>query len=79
MKGWNTKHKKLKRRPTLVGQIYGHESPKWSLERFNHLFLGWSDAYDTEFQPVSLWARGSNKMKWSGNQKHGERMCPSES
>jgi hypothetical protein len=34
------------------------------MERFNHSILGWSDTYKTEFQPVSLWARGSNKMKW---------------
>jgi len=57
-------HQSLKRRATLVGQRHDHEPPTWTLERFNHLFLGWSNAYDTEFQPVSLWARGSNKMKW---------------
>ena len=33
---------------------------KW----FAHKILGWSDAYDTAFQPVSLWSRGSNKLLW---------------
>lgn len=33
---------------------------KWVL----HTILGWSDAYETEFQPVSLWSRGMNKMNW---------------
>lgn len=28
-----------------------------------HLLLGWSNAYETEFQPVGLWARGRCKMK----------------
>lgn len=57
-------HRKLQRKATLMGQQHGHESPKWTWERFNHLILGWSDTYETEFQPVSLWERGSNKMKW---------------
>jgi hypothetical protein len=57
-------HRDLRRRPTLRGQGYGHESPKWTWERFSHIVLGWSDTFETEFQPVSLWARGSNKMKW---------------
>jgi hypothetical protein len=35
-------------------------SRKW----FSHKILGWSDAYDTKFQPVSLWSRGSNKLLW---------------
>ena len=30
-------------------------------------FFGWSDAYETEFQPVSLWSRGINKMQWIEN------------
>jgi hypothetical protein len=33
---------------------------KW----FAHKILGWSDAYDTTFQPVSLWSRGSYKLLW---------------
>jgi len=57
-------HQSFKRRGTLVGQNHGHDSPKWTLQRFNHLFLGWSNAHDTEFQPVFLLARGSNKIKW---------------
>ncbi len=57
-------HRDLQRRATLAGQGYGYESPKWTWERFSHIVLGWSDSFETEFQPVSLWARGSNKMKW---------------
>jgi len=26
--------------------------------------LGWSNTYDPEFQPVSLWSRGNNKLAW---------------
>ncbi|KAH7360718.1 hypothetical protein BKA65DRAFT_493827 [Rhexocercosporidium sp. MPI-PUGE-AT-0058] len=37
---------------------------KWTWSRFNHTVLGWSNVYETEFQPVSLWSRGTNKMKW---------------
>jgi len=33
---------------------------KW----FSRKILGWSNAYDTEFQPVSLWGRGTNKLLW---------------
>ncbi|KAE9379309.1 hypothetical protein N431DRAFT_499919 [Stipitochalara longipes BDJ] len=33
-------HRTLKRRATLVGQSDEYESPKWTLERFNHLFFG---------------------------------------
>lgn len=29
--------------------------------------LGWSNTYDTDFQPVSIWDRGENKMKWIEN------------
>lgn len=36
-------------------------------KRFYHIHLGWSNVYGTEFQPVSLWDRGSNKMKWIKN------------
>lgn len=25
---------------------------------------GWSNSYETKYQPVSLWARGTNKMRW---------------
>lgn len=57
-------HRHLQRRATLAGQGYGHESPKWTWERFSHIVLGWSDTFETEFQLVSLWERGSNKMKW---------------
>jgi hypothetical protein len=57
-------HRSLQRRGTLVSQNHGDVYPKWTWERFNHLVLGWSDTYETEFQPVSLWERGSNKMKW---------------
>lgn len=35
-------------------------SRQWTV----HKILGWSDAYDTKFQPVSLWSRGSNKRLW---------------
>jgi hypothetical protein len=57
-------HRKLQRRATFVDHNHGLESPGWTWERFAHSVLGWSDAYETEFQPVSLWERGSNKMKW---------------
>jgi hypothetical protein len=40
------------------------DSPDDNWEWFCHKILGWSDAYKTEFQPVSLWSRGMNKMKW---------------
>jgi hypothetical protein len=37
---------------------------KWGRKEYLHYLLGLSDAYETEFQPVSLWSRGANKMKW---------------
>jgi hypothetical protein len=39
-------------------------SERWSRKWVSHKILGWSDAYDTKFQPVSLWSRGSNKRLW---------------
>ncbi len=39
-------------------------SDRWSRKWIVHKILGWSDAYDTKFQPVSLWSRGSNKRLW---------------
>jgi hypothetical protein len=39
-------------------------SNRWSRKWMVHKILGWSDAYDTKFQPVSLWSRGSNKRLW---------------
>ena len=39
-------------------------SNRWSRKWIGHKILGWSDAYDTKFQPVSLWSRGSNKRLW---------------
>ena len=56
-------HRDLQRRATLASQGYGHDSPKWTWERFSHIVLGWSNTFETEFSPVSLLARGSNKMK----------------
>jgi hypothetical protein len=38
-------------------------------EWISHNILGWSNAYDTEFQPVSLWSRGNNKLSWIKNIK----------
>jgi hypothetical protein len=38
----------------------GHRRRK----RFCHHVFGWSNVYNTEFQPVSLWSRGNNKMLW---------------
>lgn len=32
--------------------------------RFIESLTGWSKSYDTIFQPVQMWHRGSNKMKW---------------
>lgn len=40
------------------------QSLAWDWKRIGHTLLGWSNAYETEFQPVSLWARGRNKMEW---------------
>ena len=37
---------------------------RWTWDRFSRSILGWSNTYETEFQPVSLWSRGTNKMKW---------------
>ncbi|KUJ21152.1 uncharacterized protein LY89DRAFT_715422 [Mollisia scopiformis] len=57
----------LKRAGTLKSHRSG-EDPKTAShrerKRFYHLIFGWSNAYETEFQPVSLWGRGSNKMQW---------------
>lgn len=39
-------------------------SRAWDRKRIGDSLLGWSNAYETEFQPVSLWARGRNKMEW---------------
>ena len=66
-------HEALNWRPHDVRRINtlprdGHVAPtaqsRWSWTWISHKILGWSDAYDTEFQPVSLWSRGPNKMKW---------------
>jgi len=51
----------LQRRATLAGHTL---APEWTWKRFNHLIFGWSNIHETEYQPVSLWARGSNKMEW---------------
>jgi hypothetical protein len=32
--------------------------------RFTQKWLGWTKTYETEFQPVSIWDRGANKMEW---------------
>jgi len=47
-----------------VRGVNGWQKSVWTMSFVKHRVLGWSDAYDTEFQPVSLWARGTNKMKW---------------
>jgi len=39
-------------------------SNRWNRKWIVHKILGWSDAYDTKFQPVSLWSRGSNTRLW---------------
>ncbi|KAE8451955.1 hypothetical protein EG329_002119 [Mollisiaceae sp. DMI_Dod_QoI] len=67
-------HEALDYRPNVLrraGTLHSHrsgEDPKTAShrerKRFYHLIFGWSNAYDTEFQPVSLWGRGSNKMQW---------------
>jgi hypothetical protein len=69
--GW---HESLKipkdmRTPTFHTQYHDGEGPKppsrkWSRKEWVHYILGWSNTYDTEFQPVSLWSRGTNKMRW---------------
>jgi len=56
-------HRDLQRRATLASQCYRHDSPKWTWEHFSHIVLGWSNTFETEFSPVSLLTRGSNKMK----------------
>ncbi|KAG4428815.1 hypothetical protein IFR05_015700 [Cadophora sp. M221] len=50
----------LRGRPEILAQ----STSQWTWKRFSHLVLGWSNVYETEFQPVSLWSRGTNKMKW---------------
>ena len=55
--------------PTLQATQRPNEAPqiptdKWSRKDYVHRLLGWSDAYETEFQPVSFWSRGTNKMQW---------------
>lgn len=57
------------RTPTFHTQYHDGEGPeppsrKWSRKEWVHYVLGWSNSYETEFQPVSLWSRGSNKMRW---------------
>jgi hypothetical protein len=56
--------KGLPRTPTLPSQKEEVKTIYSSCGRFTHLILGWSNTYETSFQPVSLWGRGSNKMKW---------------
>jgi hypothetical protein len=46
------------------GEDPQQQSERWGKKWFSHKILGWSDAYNTEFQPVSLWNRGSNKLLW---------------
>jgi hypothetical protein len=57
-----------RRAPSIRSTLRPNErltpSPEWNWKRIDHLLLGWSNSYETEFQPVSLWARGGNKMKW---------------
>lgn len=47
-----------------VRGVKGWAKTRWTWPRIKHRILGWSDAYDTEYQPVSLWARGTNKLRW---------------
>ncbi|KAK0124495.1 hypothetical protein ONS95_009445 [Cadophora gregata] len=51
-------------RPSHSFHIRGTPQDRWTWDRFSHSILGWSNTYETEFQPVSLWSRGTNKMKW---------------
>lgn len=46
------------------GDMHKFPSHRRTRKDYVHYLLGWSDAYETEFQPVSLWSRGTNKMKW---------------
>ncbi|KAL2075273.1 hypothetical protein VTL71DRAFT_216 [Oculimacula yallundae] len=48
-------HAALRRRSTTGNRLPVREG--WAR------WIGWSDSYDTEFQPVSIWSRGSNKME----------------
>lgn len=67
-------HEALEYRPPVLrraGTLHSHrsgEDPKTASrrgrKRFYNLIFGWSNAYETDFQPVSLWGRGSNKMQW---------------
>lgn len=59
----------LQRTPTIEAFHHPNGPPQrdrleghW--KRFSRNILGWSDAYETVFQPVSLWSRWTNKMKW---------------
>jgi ABC-type multidrug transport system fused ATPase/permease subunit len=49
------------------------QASRRDLAWFSHTILGWSDAYETEFQPVSLWSRGTNKMNWIRRSKAWEK------
>jgi hypothetical protein len=49
---------------TLRQDVRMTRSRGWEWKRIGHLLLGWNNAYETEFQPVSLWVRGRNKMDW---------------
>lgn len=62
--------------PSTSSGIVGsdHEAMKTSRKKkenialphrsFTQKWLGWSKTYETEFQPVSIWGRGANKIKW---------------
>lgn len=45
-------------------EIFAQNTSQWTWNRFSHSILGWSNVYETEFQPLSLWSRGTDKMKW---------------
>lgn len=43
----------------IVGLPPSPKSRKWYME-----LVGWKDAYETRYQPVYMWDRGRNKMRW---------------
>lgn len=53
--------------PSGLGKTRRKRKGSLTWERFATKILGWSNSYDTEFQPVSLWDRGTNKMRWVEN------------
>jgi hypothetical protein len=46
------------------GPVRTQTTEEWTWKHFSCVIFEWSNSYDTEYQPLSIWGRGTNKMCW---------------